>query len=139
MIRDIVRSPMPLRTPSEPAIEHSSLDAAVGQDLLDTLAAHADECVGMAANMIGQHRRIIVVANGARHMLMHNPEILEAAGPYETEEGCLSLEGTRPCKRHRRIKVRYLDECWTERTFTFTGYVAEIIQHEIDHCNGVVI
>ena len=87
----------------------------------------------------GQHRRIIVVANGARHMLMHNPEILEAAGPYETEEGCLSLEGTRPCKRYRRIKVRYLDECWTERTFTFTGYVAEIIQHEIDHCNGVLI
>lgn len=139
MVKDIVRSPLLLRVPSEPAVPHSALDSEVGQDLLDTLATHADECVGMAANMIGQRRRIIVVANGARHMLMHNPEILEASCPYQTEEGCLSLEGTRPCTRYRRIKVRYLDESWNERTFTFTGFIAEIIQHEIDHCDGVVI
>ena len=139
MVRQIVRSPLLLRVPSEPATPGHPADAAIGQDLLDTLAAHAHECVGMAANMIGERRRIIVVSNGARHMLMYNPEILEGVGEYETEEGCLSLEGVRPCRRYRRIKVRYLDDAWNERTLTFTGYVAEIIQHEIDHCNGVVI
>ncbi len=139
MIRQIVKSPMLLRVPSEPATPGHPGDAAIGQDLLDTLAAHAHECVGMAANMIGEHRRIIVVSNGARHMLMYNPQILERVGEYQTEEGCLSLDGTRPCTRWRRIKVRYLDDCWNERTFSFTGYIAEIIQHEIDHCDGIVI
>ncbi len=139
MVRDIVRSPLLLRVPSEPAIPGSMADREIGRDLLDTLAAHAHECVGMAANMIGERRRIIVVSNGARHMLMYNPQILEGVDEYETEEGCLSLDGTRPCRRWRRIKVRYLDDSWTERTFTFTGYVAEIIQHEIDHCDGIVI
>ncbi len=139
MVREIVRSPLLLRVPSEPATPGHPGDAVIGQDLLDTLAAHVHECVGMAANMIGEHRRIIVVSNGARHMLMYNPEILERVGEYETEEGCLSLEGVRPCKRWRRVKVRYLDDSWNERTFSFTGYVAEIIQHEIDHCDGIVI
>lgn len=139
MIRQIVTSPMLLQVPSEPATPGHPGDAAIGQDLLDTLAAHAHECVGMAANMIGERRRIIVVSNGARHMLMYNPQILERVGEYQTEEGCLSLDGTRPCTRWRRIKVRYLDDCWNERTFSFTGYIAEIIQHEIDHCDGIVI
>lgn len=139
MIREIVHSPVLLRVPSEPAYPGSAEDREIGRDLLDTMAAHADSCVGMAANMIGERRRIIVVNNGARPMLMYNPQILEGVGEYETEEGCLSLTGTRPCKRFRRIKVRYLDDSWRERTFTFTGYVAEIIQHEIDHCDGVVI
>ncbi len=139
MIREIVRSPLLLRVPSEPAYPGSAEDREIGRDLFDTLAANADKCVGMAANMIGERRKIIVVNNGARHMLMYNPEILEGVGEYETEEGCLSLEGVRPCKRYRRIKVRYLDDAWNERTLTFTGYVAEIIQHEIDHCNGIVI
>lgn len=139
MIREIVRSPLLLRVPSLPATPGHPQDAAIGQDLLDTLAAHSHECVGMAANMIGERRRIIVVSNGARHMLMYNPEILERVGEYQTEEGCLSLDGVRPCTRWRRVKVRYLDESWQERTFSFTGFVAEIIQHEIDHCDGVVI
>lgn len=139
MIREIVRSPLLLRVPSLPATPGHPQDVAIGQDLLDTLAAHSHECVGMAANMIGERRRIIVVSNGARHMLMYNPEILERVGEYQTEEGCLSLDGVRPCTRWRRIKVRYLDESWQERTFSFTGFVAEIIQHEIDHCDGVVI
>ena len=139
MVRQIVRSPLFLRVPSEPATPGHPDDAAVGRDLLDTLAAHADECVGMAANMIGVRRRIIVVSNGARHMLMYNPQILERVGEYQTEEGCLSLDGVRPCTRWRRVKVRYLDDSWRERTISFTGYVAQIIQHEIDHLDGVVI
>ncbi len=139
MIRQIVRSPLLLRIPSEPATPGHPGDTAIGQDLLDTLAAHAHECVGMAANMIGERRRIIVVSNGTRHMLMYNPQVLERVGEYQTEEGCLCLDGVRSCTRWRRIKVRYLDDCWNERTFTFTGFVAEIIQHEIDHCDGVVI
>ena len=136
MIRPIFRDEALLSRPSLPA---GADDLATAQDLLDTLRAHQQECVGMAANMIGVSRRIIAFNDEGRLRVMLNPEIIRRSRPYETEEGCLSLEGTRPCKRYRRIKVRYLDECWTERTFTFTGYVAEIIQHEIDHCNGILI
>lgn len=139
MIRPIVRSQMMLRVASEPAVPGSAEDEATGQDLLDTLSAHKHECVGMAANMIGRRRRIIVVADGSRQLLMYNPQILERSGEYQTEEGCLSLDGTRPCTRWRRIKVRYLDDAWHEQTRSFSGYTAEIIQHEINHCDGVII
>ena len=139
MIREIVRLPFLLRAPSEPAVAGSHEDAATGRDLLDTLAAHRAGCVGLAANMIGVRKRIIVVADGPRDLLMFNPSILECSGPYETEEGCLSLEGTRPCTRYRRIKVSYLDERWEPKTRSFSGYTAEIIQHEVDHCDGIVI
>lgn len=136
MIRPIVTSPIMLRMPS---VDASPEDTAIGQDLLDTLAAHAHECVGMAANMIGQRKRIIVVQDGQRARLMYNPVIVERANEYQTEEGCLSLPGTRPATRWRRIRVSYLDETFTPRTQTFSEYTAQIIQHEIDHCNGVLI
>lgn len=136
MIRPIVTSPMMLRMPS---VDATPEDAATGQDLLDTLAAHKHECVGMAANMIGVRKRIIVVQDGPRAQLMYNPVVLERANEYETEEGCLSLPGTRPATRYRRIKVSYLDESFQPVTKTFTGYTAQIIQHEVDHCDGILI
>lgn len=136
MIRPIVTSPMMLRMPS---VDATRDDAAIGQDLLDTLAVHTHECVGMAANMIGQRKRIIVVQDGPRARLMYNPVIVERANEYQTKEGCLSLLGTRPATRFRRIRVSYLDEGFTSRTETFTGYTAQIIQHEVDHCDGVLI
>lgn len=136
MIRPIVTSPLMLRMPS---VDATSDDASIGQDLLDTLAAHAHECVGMAANMIGQRKRVIVVQDGPRVRLMYNPVIVDRANEYQTEEGCLSLSGTRPAVRWRRIRVSYLDENFAPHTESFTGYTAQIIQHEIDHCNGVLI
>lgn len=136
MVREIVHSPLMLRMPSAPATPE---DVALGQDLVDTLAAHAHECVGLAANMVGVRKRVIVVDDGGRALLMFNPEIIEATNPYQTEEACLSLEGTRPATRHRRIKVTWLDASWSAHTQTFTGFTAQIIQHEVDHCNGVVI
>ncbi|OUP06022.1 peptide deformylase [Collinsella sp. An2] len=136
MIKPIVTSLIMLRMPSEEATPE---DAQVGQDLLDTLAAHAHECVGLAANMIGVHKRVIVVQDGSKARLMYNPDIIRGAGEYRTEEACLSLQGTRPTARWRRIKVSYLDEEFHQHVRTFTGEVAQAIQHEIDHCNGVVI
>ena len=136
MIRPIVTSPMMLRMPS---VDATPEDAATGQDLLDTLAAHTHECVGMAPNMIGVRKRIIVVQDGPRARLMYNPIVLERANEYETEEGRLSLPGTRPATRYRRIKVSYLDESFQPVTKTFPGYTAQIIQHEVDHCNGILI
>ena len=136
MIRSIVKMPVLL---SAPSVDATPLDAAVGQDLLDTLAAHAHECVGLAANMIGVRKRIICVKDGNRTLLMYNPQILEQVNVYQTSEGCLSLIGERPCTRYRRIKVEYLDENFVHRIKNFSGYTAEIIQHEIDHCNGIVI
>lgn len=136
MIRPIVTSPIALRMPS---VDAGPEDAAVGQDLLDTLAAHADSCVGMAANMIGQRKRIIVVNDGGRALLMYNPRIIERANPYRTEEGCLSLPGTRSAERWRRIRVSYLDDTFRPVTRAFTGDTAQIIQHEVDHCDGVLI
>ncbi|MBT1161636.1 peptide deformylase [Bifidobacterium sp. SO1] len=127
-----------LSRPSEPATE-ADLDVAV--DLADTLAAHADSCVGMAANMIGVSKRIIVFADEAtgRNMVMFNPRIVERFGEYETEEGCLSLTGMRPTVRYRRITVTYCTRRLREITATFDGFTAQIIQHEIDHCDGVLI
>lgn len=136
MIRPIVTSPIALRIPS---VDAGPEDAAVGQDLLDTLAAHADSCVGMAANMIGQRKRIIVVSDGGRALLMYNPRIIERANPYRAEEGCLSLPGTRGAERWRRIRVSYLDDAFRTVTRSFTGDTAQIIQHEVDHCDGVLI
>lgn len=136
MIRPIVTSPIALRIPS---VDAGPEDAAVGQDLLDTLAAHADSCVGMAANMIGQRKRIIVVSDGGRALLMYNPRIIERANPYRAEEGCLSLPGTRSAERWRRIRVSYLDDTFRPVTRSFTGDTAQIIQHEVDHCDGVLI
>ena len=114
-------------------------DAAVAQDLLDTLAAHKDGCVGMAANMIGVSKAIIAFDNEGSYMLMYNPVILKKSDPFQTEEGCLSLPGTRPAKRWRSIKVQYQNEKFQTRIKTFTGWTAQIIQHEIDHLNGVLI
>lgn len=136
MIRSIVKMPVLL---SAPSVDATPLDAAVGQDLLDTLAAHAHECVGLAANMIGVRKRIIVAACAGGAVLMYNPEIIEASGEYQTEESCLSLEGVRPCARYKRIKVVYLDASFAPCEKSFSGFEAQIIQHEIDHCHGVVI
>ena len=136
MIKPIMKSEFFLRLPSEDA---GPEDAATGQDLLDTLHEHEHECVGLAANMIGVRKRIICVKDGSKSLLMYNPQILEQVNAYQTSEGCLSLVGERPCTRYRRIKVEYLDENFVHRIKNFSGYTAEIIQHEIDHCNGVVI
>lgn len=114
-------------------------DQWIGQDLMDTLLAHQKECVGMAANMIGQNKRIIVFDNQGEYMLMYNPQILRRSDPYQTEEGCLSLSGTRPVKRWKTIKVQYQNQQFALRIKTFTGFTAQIIQHEIDHCEGIVI
>ena len=136
MERPIMKDPIFLARKSESAAA-GDLDAA--RDLLDTLTAHRDGCVGMAANMIGVAKRIIVFDNDGEYMTMLNPEIVRASQPYEAEEGCLSLTGTRKTKRYRSIKVRYQNEAMQERLKTFTGFAAQIIQHEIDHCNGILI
>ncbi len=114
-------------------------DLGTAQDLLDTLIAHKDGCVGMAANMIGVCKRIIAFDNEGEFEVMLNPEIIKQSGAYDAEEGCLSLDGTRKTRRYRTIKVRWLNEKLQERIKTFTGFTAEIIQHEIDHCEGVII
>ena len=136
MVRPIMKDPIFLAQPSAPA---TAEDLPVGQDLLDTLAAHADGCVGMAANMIGVNKCIIAFDNQGGYMVMFNPEIVKRAGPYEAEEGCLSLSGTRRARRWESIKVRWQNEKFQERIKTFTGWTAQIIQHEIDHCEGIII
>ncbi len=136
MIRPIVHDPLFLAQKSEPATE---ADRPVMTDLLDTLRASLDRCVGMAANMIGQRKRIIVFCSGPMQMVMVNPVITEKTGVYETEEGCLSLAGTRRTKRYKKITVQYLDPAFKPRTGTFEGFTAQIIQHEIDHCDGILI
>jgi len=137
MVRELMHDPIFLAQKSLPAGE---TDLQTAADLLDTLNAHKDGCVGMAANMIGVLRRIIVFDNEGTPMLMLNPEILKAEGSYETEEGCLSLlGGPRKTKRYKKIKVRYETEKLQPRIKTFTGWTAQIIQHEIDHCNGILI
>ena len=137
MVKEIIHDPILLGKKSVPA---TTEDLAVAQDLLDTLVAHREGCVGMAANMIGAQKRIIVFDNEGSYMTMFNPEIVKAAGLYETEEGCLSLlGGPRKCKRYRSIKVRWQTAEFQTRINTFTDWPAQIIQHEIDHCNGVLI
>lgn len=114
-------------------------DLGTAQDLLDTLLAHKEGCVGMAANMIGVNKRIIAFDNDGAYLVMLNPVIIRQSEPYEAEEGCLSLTGTRRAKRFRSIKVQWQNEMLQTRLKTFTGWTAEIIQHEIDHCEGIVI
>ena len=137
MVREIVHDPVLLGARSVPATKE---DLQVARDLLDTLAANKEHCVGMAANMIGVQKRIIVFDNEGSYMTMFNPEIIKTSGPYDAREGCLSLLGDpRPCKRYRTIKVRWQNEQLQERIKTFSGWTAQIIQHEIDHCNGILI
>ena len=137
MIKEVVHDPIMLSAKSEMATKE---DLQVAQDLLDTLVANKEACVGMAANMIGVRKRIIVFDNEGTYMTMFNPQILKFSGPYDTQEGCLSLlGGPRPCKRYQTIKVEWQNEQFQTRIKTFTGWTAQIIQHEIDHCNGVLI
>ncbi len=136
MVREICRDTFFLAQKAAPA---AADDLGAAQDLLDTLAAHRDGCVGMAANMIGGNKRIIAVDCDGAYLLMLNPVILKQSGAYEVEEGCLSLAGTRKTKRYRSIKVQWQNEKLQTRIRTFTGWTAEIIQHEIDHCEGVLI
>ena len=137
MVRELIHDPIFLARKSAPA-EKADLETA--RDLLDTLAAHRESCVGMAANMIGVCQRIIVFDNEGTLMLMLNPEIVKASEEYETEEGCLSLlGGPRKTKRYRKIKVKYQTEKFETRLKSFSGWTAQIIQHEIDHCNGILI
>ena len=137
MIRPLMRMTFFLRQPSEPA---GPEDLAVAQDLADTLEAHRATCAGMAANMIGQHKRIIAVMDDRGTVLtMLNPQLIWGKEPYETVEGCLSLEGTRATSRYRRIKVSWEDTSFGAHSHVFTGPVAQAIQHEIDHCDGILI
>ena len=136
MICDICKDETFLARRGETALP---ADLGIAQDLLDTLMAHKDGCVGMAANMIGVNKRIIAFDNEGTYTLMFNPVILKHAGPYEAEEGCLSLTGTRKARRYQTIKVRWQNEAFQTRLKTFTGWTAEIIQHEIDHCDGIII
>lgn len=136
MIKPIVKDPIFLAQKSAPA---TVLDLPVAQDLRDTLEAHRDGCVGMAANMIGVTRRIIIFDGEGSATVLFNPELVKCAGPYEAEEGCLSLSGTRKAKRWRSIKVQYQNERFETRLKTYTGFTAQIIRHEIDHCDGVLI
>ena len=136
MVQPIVRDIAFLALPSAPA---TAQDLPAARDLLETLIAHKDGCVGMAANMIGLHKRIIAFEDGEGYTLMFNPEIVKRSQPYQTEEGCLSLEGVRPARRYRSIKVQYQNEAFQLRYKTYTGWTAQIIQHEIDHCNGIII
>ena len=136
MVCEICKDERFLAQKAEPA---TADDLAAARDLLDTLTAHRDGCVGMAANMIGVNRRIIAFDNEGTLMVMFNPVIVRQSGAYAAEEGCLSLTGTRKSKRFQTIKVQWQNEKFQTRIKTFTGFTAEIIQHEIDHCEGVLI
>ena len=137
MIKEVVHDPIFLAGKSEVATKE---DLQVAQDLLDTLIANKDGCVGMAANMIGVCKRIIAFDNDSTYMVMFNPEIIKKDGAYDTEEGCLSLlGGPRKCKRYKTIKVQYQTLEMQTRIKTYTGWTAQIIQHEVDHCNGILI
>ena len=136
MIREICKDPIFLSRRAEPA---TLQDLEIAGDLLDTLKAHKDGCVGMAANMIGVCKAIIAFENQGSYMVMSNPEILKKSQPYETEEGCLSLPGSRKTTRYQVIKVRWQNEKFQDRIKTFSEFTAQIIQHEIDHCQGILI
>ena len=136
MIQEICKDERFLAQKAEPATPD---DLPIAQDLIDTLTAHKDGCVGMAATMIGVNKRIIIFDNEGAYQVMFNPVIVKQSGPYQTEEGCLSLTGRRPTKRWKSIKVQWQNETFQTRLKTFTGWTAEIIQHEIDHCDGILI
>ena len=137
MVRELVHDPILLARVSEPAVKE---DWVIAQDLLETLIHHEKGCVGMAANMIGVTKRIIAFNDNGEYKIMMNPEIVKASGEYETKEGCLSLLGDpRPTKRYEKIKVQFQTMDMKVRLKTFTGFTAQIIQHDIDHCNGILI
>ena len=136
MVREIVKDPVLLMQKSSATTEE---DLVVAQDLIDTLLANRDRCVGLAANMIGVLRRVIVVDDEGTPLAMLNPEFLQTKGQYETEEGCLPLTGVRKTKRYEYVKVRYQNMELQTRICTFRGWTAQIIQHEVDHCNGILI
>ena len=136
MVRAIVKDILFRGQKSEAATQK---DLPVGQDLLDTLQANRERCVGMAANMIGVRKRIIIVNMGFRDVVMYNPAIVKKDTPYETEEGCLSLTGVRKTTRYQNIEVEYLDGSWNRHREKFSGWTAQIIQHEVDHLEGIII
>lgn len=137
MIKELMHDPEFLSQKSETATKE---DLQAAENLLDTLTAHKDGCVGMAANMIGEKKRIICFDNNGEYMTMFNPVIVKKSDPYETEEGCLSLQGyPRKTKRYKNIKVQYQTTEFQTRFKTFSGFTAQIIQHEIDHCDGILI
>ena len=136
MIREICTDETFLAQKAEPALPE---DLPIAADLLETLKHHKEGCVGMAANMIGVCKRIIAFEDDREYAVMFNPEIVKRSGPYDAEEGCLSLTGTRRAKRWSTIKVRWQNEKFQQRIKTFTGWTAQIIQHEIDHCEGIII
>ena len=136
MIKPIMKDPIFLAQKSVPA---TIADIDIAQDLIDTLTAHRMECVGMAANMIGVSKRVIIFDDNGKYVVMFNPEIVRMEKPYQTEEGCLSLSGIRTTKRYQTIKVKYQNEAFQVRYKTYTGRSAQIIQHEVDHCNGILI
>ena len=136
MIKPVVRDVFFLGQKSEDATKQ---DLSVGQDLQDTLKANQDRCVGMAANMIGVKKRIIIVNMGLLNVVMYNPVIVKKDTPFETEEGCLSLEGVRKTTRYQNIEVEYLDSNWKKHRQQYSGWTAQIIQHEVDHLSGIII
>ena len=136
MVREICKDEFFLSIKAQPA---TADDLGVAQDLLDTLIAHRDGCVGMAANMIGVNKRIIAFDNDGEYMVMLNPVIMKRSEAYDAEEGCLSLTGTRKTKRYQTIKVQWQNEQFQTRVKNFSGWTAHIIQHEIDHCEGILI
>lgn len=137
MVKELMHDPIFL---AQSSVEATHEDLQVAQDLLDTLMFHRERCVGMAANMIGVCKRIIAIDNEGSYLIMLNPQILKASDPYEAEESCLSLlGGPRKCLRHQKIKVQYQTTQMQTRIKTFSGFTAQIIQHEVDHCNGVLI
>ena len=136
MIKPIMKDMIFLGKKSVPATKE---DLQIGRDLMDTLEFHREECVGMAANMIGICKNIIIVNNGIADIVMFNPVIINKKGAYETEEGCLSLTGVRKTTRYEEIEIEYLDFNWKKHKEKYTGFVAEICQHEVDHLNGVII
>ena len=136
MIRPIVKDVLFLGQKSEPATKQ---DLPVGQDLMDTLRANQDRCVGMAANMIGVRKKVIIVNMGIMNVVMYNPVIVKKDTPFETEEGCLALTGVRRTTRYQNIEVEYLDGSWKKQRRKYSGWTAQIIQHEGDHLEGIII
>ena len=136
MVKKIVKDPLFL---AQKSVDATEVDKQVVTDLLDTLRANLDHCVGMAANMIGVKKNIIVVAAGPFMFAMINAKITKRKGAFKTEEGCLSLDGIRPCTRYKEIEVDYLDQNFKPQHGKYSGWTAQIIQHEIDHCNGIII
>ena len=136
MIKPIMKDILFLQQKSQ---EASQADLSIGKDLQDTLRAHQDACVGLAANMIGVQKRIIIVSLGFGHLVMYNPVLISKAKPYQTTESCLSLVGSRPTTRYEEIVVGYRNQDWQEVVMPFTGFTAQIIQHELDHLEGIII